>query len=221
MREPDRDAVVAAADRAAARAGHSGPPSRGRGRLSTLDQLPDEAGEDVVWAVAQLNARKLTQDEIRFEFNDRLAKKGIDEISRSAFNRSSMKLAAMSSRLNEARQLFEGLAPEFTAEKVDQNTLVLGEFIKLLVFELTQNDGNAIGPKGAMELAKAHLAVIQGQRISSDRRAMLETKFKAEAVKAIDRVAETKGLTTDVVTSMKAQIFGQALPASAGVPGGT
>lgn len=220
MRPPDPEAVKAAADRAEARTGRGGEPPRGRGRLSSIDQLPEEAEEDIVWAVGQLNSRKLSQEEIRFELNDRLARKGIDEISRSAFNRRAVKLYAMSKRLSEARHIFEGLAPQFTAEKVDQNTVVLGEFLKLLVFELAQNDGNALGPTGAMELARAHLAVIQGQKISSDRRAKLETEFKKKAEGAIERVAKTKGLSAEATAAMRAELFGipQAPPE---MPGGT
>lgn len=212
MRPPDPDSVKAAADRAEARAEGKAERRAGRGHLSSLDLLPEEAQEDVVWAVAQLNARKQTQAEILFEFNDRLAKKGIDGISRSAFNRASVRLAAMSARLNEARRIFEGLAPQFTPERVDENTIALGEFIKLLVFELAQSDGQEIGPKGAMELAKAHLAVIQGQKISADRRTTLETRFKAEAGKALEKAAAAKGLSADTVRTLRAELFGQVLP---------
>ena len=162
------DAVRSAADRAEARAEKRDRPT-GRGRLSSIDQLPEEAQEDVIWAVGELNRRQRTQADILFELNDRLGAKGVDPISKSAFNRSSMRLAAMSSRLNEARRIFEGLAPQFTPERVDENTIALGEFIKLLVFELAQNEGETLGTKGAMELARAHLAVIQGQKISTER----------------------------------------------------
>ena len=209
-RGPDPEAVRAAADRA-----ERGPGSRGphlRPQLSSIEQLPEEAEEDVVWAVGQLNARSATQADILFEFNDRLAAKGIDPISRSAFNRASLKLAAMSKRLAEARRIFEGIAPQFTPERVDENTVALGEFIKLVVFELTQSEGTAIGPKGAMELAKAHLAVIQGQKISADRRRALEADFKAEAGRAIEKVAAAKGLSSESVTALRAELFGQAMP---------
>lgn len=227
-RAPDPEAVRAAADRAEGRAAEGraadgraadGADRRlGRGRLSTLDQLPEDAQEDVVWAVTQLNARQRLQADILFELNDRLAAEGVDPISKSAFNRASMKLAAASSRVNEARRIFEGIAPQFTAERVDENTIVIGEFIKLLVFELAQSDGQEIGTKGAMELARAHLAVIQGQKISADRRRQLEEGFKAEAGKAIEKVAAAKGLSVDVQAEMRAALFGVAPAAAAARP---
>ena len=64
-----------------------------RGRLSSLDLSPEEGHDDIVWAMAQLNERKRSQEDIRFELNDRLAVKGIDAISKSAFNRRAVRIA--------------------------------------------------------------------------------------------------------------------------------
>lgn len=211
MRAPDPDSVRAAADRAE-RGAKRGPQTRPQ--LSAMEQLPEDAQEDVIWAVGELNNRSRTQADILFEFNDRLAAKGIDPISKSAFNRSSIRLAAMSKRLTEARKIFEGIAPQFTPERVDENTIALGEFIKLIVFELTQSEAVAIGPKGAMELAKAHLAVIQGQKISTERRAKLEADAKARFVKAaeaaVDQAAEAGKLVDpqDVLKRIREDVYG-------------
>ncbi len=206
---PPLHRVMDAADRAEARAARAKDPRpAGRGRLSSLDQLPEEAQDDVVWAVGELNKRDKTQAEILFALNDRLAAKGIDPISRSAFNRRAMKLAAMSNRLAEARHIFAGLAPQFTADKVDEHTIVVGEFLKLLVFELAQAEGGEIGTKGAMELARAHLAVIQGQKISAERRVKLEAAFKADAADAIEKVARARGVSREVTEDLRRELFG-------------
>ena len=184
----------------------------GRGRLSSLDLLPEEAQEAVTWARVELAKRDRTQAEILSDFNGRLVDKGIETVSKSAFNRASIKLAAMNTRLSEARAIFEGVAPQFTAEKVDEQTVVLGEFIKLLIFDLVQEDGASIGTKGAMELASAHLAVIRGQAVSADRRRKLEADFKAEAMKAVDKVADRKGLSDEMRRDLRAELFGVAPP---------
>lgn len=207
MTRPDPDSVRAAADRAEASARGDRRPHT-RPQLSSLEQLPEEAQDDVVWAVGELNARKRTQADILFEFNDRLDAKGIAPISRSAFNRASIKLSAMSTRLNEARRIFEGIAPQFTPERVDENTIALGEIIKLVVFELSQSEGAALGPKGAMELAKAHLAVIQGQKISADRRSKLEAEFRTKTEAAIDKVAEVTGLSAERAADLRRDLLG-------------
>lgn len=206
--EPPVHRVLDAADRAEARADGRDARRATRGRLSSMDMVPDDAQDDIVWAVGELNKRERTANEILFDLNDRLEAKGVDPISKSAFNRKSVKLAAMSSRLNEARHIFQGLAPQFTADKVDEHTLVLGEFIKLLIFELVQNDGTAIGSKGAMELARAHLAVIQGQKISSERRIKLEADFKAGAAEAIEKVTKARGVSAEVTAELRRELFG-------------
>lgn len=205
---PPLHRVIDAADRAEARADGRDERRETRGRLSSMDMVPEEAQDDIVWAVGELNKRERTADEIRFDLNDRLHAKGVGPISKSAFNRKSVKLAAMSNRLNEARHIFQGLAPQFTAEKVDEHTVVLGEFIKLLIFELVQAEGGKIGSKGAMELARAHLAVIQGQKLSSERRAKLEASFKAQASEAIDKVARTRGVSAEVTADLRRELFG-------------
>ena len=186
---PPPHRVMEAADRAEARSAGTGGEGarRGRGQLSSMDMVPEEGQEDIHWAISELNKRERTQKDILFDLNDRLTAKGIDPISSSAFNRKSVALAAMSNRLNDARHIFQGIAPQFTAEKVDQSTVVLGEFLKLLVLELVQADGGQIGTKGVMELARAHLAVIQGQKLSAERR----TKLEAEARDRLMKAAET------------------------------
>ena len=185
----------------------------GRGRLSSLDLLPEEAQEDVSWARVELAKDGRTQANILSEFNGRLVDKGIEPVSKSAFNRASVKLAAMNTRLREARAIFEGVAPQFTAEKVDEQTVVLGEFIKLLIFDLVQNDGASIGTKGAMELASAHLAVIRGQAVSADRRRRLEAEFVEKAGKAVDQVAKQRGLSDELRQDLRRDLFGVAPPA--------
>ncbi len=238
--------VMAAADRAEARAearadgGGSGHPPRppvgdvadadpperpekperreGRGRLSSMDLAAELAPEDITWALAELTERRRSAEDIRLEMNDRLAVHGIEPISRSAFNRKSLKLAKMTNRLNEARFIFKGVAPHLTPERVDENTVALGEFIKTLCLELSQEDASEIGTKGAMELARAQLAVIQAQKLSADRRTQLQREFAQGAAKAIDAVAKEKGLTGETVRGIKEKILGLKLPPAPGAP---
>ena len=79
--------------------------AEGRGRLSSIDLLPEEAQDDILWALGELNQRQRTQADILFELNDRLEAKGFEAISKSAFNRNSTKLAARSRRIAERQQI--------------------------------------------------------------------------------------------------------------------
>lgn len=178
----------------------------GRGRLSSLDLIPEEGRDDILWALDELNKRERTQSDILFELNDRLAVHGIEPISKSAFNRAAVRTAAAARRISEARAVFAGIADQFTPESIDDNSVVLGEVIKTLILELVDCPGQT--PKGAMELARAFLATIQGQKLSSDRRRKLEAELADKTAKAVDQVAARQGLSAETVDAIKSNILG-------------
>lgn len=157
-----------------------------RRRLSSIDLLPEEAADDIVWATQQLAGRERTQADILFELNDRLQAKGIDPISKSAFNRHSVNRAAAQRRMQEARAMFEGVSSQFNAADVDENTIILGEFIKTMIVELVGDGRGVKSPKDAMELARAFQATVSAQKISSDRRRQVEADLKGKVMKAAE-----------------------------------
>lgn len=154
----------------------------GRGRLSSLDLLPDEAQDDLIWALAELNQRRRTQADILFELNDRLEAKGLDTISRSAFSRKSVSLAKRANRLTERDHLYAGVQGRFTPEKVGRDDVILGEFVKGLIDEAVDRDD--MTTKQIMELARAYKDIISGQKISAENTA----KAKKEIGKVMDQV---------------------------------
>ena len=176
----------------------------GRGRLGSIDLLPEEAADDVTWAVQQLAARNRTQEDIRFEFNDRLEAKGIEGISASAFNRRAVKLAAAQNRLAESRAVFEGLAPQFTAENVDDSNIVLGELIKSMIQEVIAEDEQR-DTKNVMELARAYQSTIGAMKVSSERRAKLQAEMREKVAKATDAAAD--GIVAAAPGANKAEVL--------------
>lgn len=183
-----------------------------RSRLSSIDLLPEEARDDVIWAMEQLAARTRTQADILFEFNDRLEAKGLEPISSSAFNRKAVRLAAAQRRMQEARAMFQGLASQFTAADVDENTVILGEYIKTLIVELLDNPDTT--PKQASELARAFHAAVSAQKISSERRQKLEDEFRRRteaAVGALAKSGDTGGKPLDpeaVLKKIREDVYG-------------
>lgn len=183
-----------------------------RGQLSSLDLLPDEAQDDLVWAIGELNKRQRTQADILFEFNDRLAVKGIDQISRSAFNRASVRLASRASKIEERRKVYAAIADKLTPEEVAKNDLVLGEFIKTLIDELADEEG--INAKGAKDLALAYRAAVSGQKVSIDRLQAAEAAARAKILKAVDAVegaiaeAPEKLSGAEVLRRVREDIYG-------------
>lgn len=159
---------------------------QGRGRLSSLDLLPEEAQDDLVWALGELNQRQRTQADILFELNDRLEVKGIEPISRSAFNRRATRLARRTAQLEERRYVYAGIAERLTPEEVSKSDLVLGEFLKVLIDELL--DGSELTSKSAMELARAYKETVLAQRHSAAERRKAEEEAKKKIGKAIDQI---------------------------------
>lgn len=182
----------------------------GRGKLSSLELMPDEAGDDIRWALGELNKRQRTQADILFELNDRLAVIGLGPVSKSAFNRASMRLSDRARRIAERQQIYAGVAESLTPEAVAKNDLILGEFLKTLIDELLDSD--EVSPKGAMELSRAYRDVIHGQHQSARATAEAEAKLAKRTAAAIDAVAKVKGLTADTVTEIKSRILGVQKP---------
>lgn len=184
---------------------------KGRGRLSSLEQLPEEAQDDVIWAIGQLNERRRSQADILFELNDRLEVKGVGPVSRSAFNRRAMRLAKRSAQLEERRYIYAGIAEKLTPEEVSKADIVLGEFLKTLIDELL--DGEGLDSKNAMELAKAYKETVVAQRHSAEHRRKLEAEAQAKITKAVDAVAGeiAKTGTTDgaeVLRKIREDVYG-------------
>ena len=174
----------------------------GRGRLSSLDLVPEEAQDEIFWAMAQLNERRRTQSDILFELNDRLQAKGVDPISKSAFNRKAVRTAKAAARLAERRALFEGLAPQFTAERIDQGTVVLGELIKTMIAEAVEDDVASIGTKGVLELARAFQHSVAGQAISAEAKRRAVALAQKQVGAAVETVAKQKGISAEVRARM-------------------
>jgi len=181
---------------------------RGRGRLDSFDLMPEEGREDIAWAIQELNRREREAKVILEELNGRLADKGLPLISKSAFNRKSIRIASAANRVAESRAIFAGLADQFTPEHVDEANIVIGEMIKLLIMEHLDAGPEKIDTKGSMELARGYLAVIQGQKVSAARRSQLESEFKAKADKAIDAVSREAGLSAEQVAQIRRDVLG-------------
>ncbi len=189
----------------------------GRSRLTGIDLLPEECQPIVAWAASELQNRDRTQTEIYEEFVGKLQAldreyRGELEIkvpSFSAFNRYSIKLATMTRRLDETREIATAIAGKFDAQASDDLTLIAAEAIKTLIFELLTSKGESgIDPKGTMALANALRAAAQAQTVSTARRQKVEADFAEKAEKAVNSVTKSRGLTAETAQDILSQILG-------------
>lgn len=180
----------------------------GRGRLSTLDMLPDEAEPDIAWALDALNDRAMPQKAILDEFNARLADRGIGKVSKSAFNRWSIRKAIQFRRLNEVRTITGEIVRDLGAEGVDNVTIAVAESIKAAVYERLEGDND---PKALMALGRALNSAVAAQKSSADLRSKIEARTNAQleaAAEKVETVGREAGLSEDRIAQIRRDVLG-------------
>ena len=191
--------------------------NQGRGRLSGLQTLPPECDPILAWANDELRGDSRTQQEIYEEFFGRMQRLQAEyhgELefvipSKSAFNRYAIKLATLSRRIDQTREIANELAKSFDAGASDNLTVLAAEAVKTLVFELVTAGGEAgFDPKAAKAMADALRSATLAQNVSTARRHTIEKEYAAKASAAVDKVARAKGLTAETAEAIKSQILG-------------
>jgi hypothetical protein len=192
---------------------------KGRGRLSSIDTLPEWADEAKHNAFVALKERKLPQLEILDRFNAELRVAAIangvtevPEISSSAFNRKAMAVALLGRRLEETREIANVLAPKLDQAGDTSLTLLVAETIKTLISEMLSNAGELLPTGKTAEMllftSRALQHAEQAKRISAEGRRKIEDELKDKANKAIDTVAKAKGLSADTVQAFRTELLG-------------
>ena len=191
---------------------------RGRGRLSAINLLPEEASDVVVWASQQLAARERTQLDIYAEFRQRLiamqGEQGLafDIPAFSSFNRFSLRQAELGRRLEETRQISSSLAARLDGIGNEDLTVMTIEAIKTLIFEIVSASGEAgASPKEAMEMARAVQSLVAATRMSQAQRASFEKALEEKTDEAIDKaavVAREAGVSAEAIAQMRRDFLG-------------
>lgn len=190
-----------------------------RGRLSSLDTLPEWADEAKLWAFGELKARQRPQLEILEEFNAKLRaaawEQGISDapqISKSAFNRVSMRLAVLGRRLEETREIANVLAPKLDQAGDASVTLLVAESIKMLVHEMLSNAGDLSADGDTAEMlmltSRALKHAEEAKRISADGRRKIEAEFKEKTGKVIEKVGQEAGLSAERIAQLRRDFLG-------------
>jgi len=190
---------------------------KGRGQLSAIERLPSEADHIVAAAAQALQDRERTQLDIYEEFFNALntlkrEHRGELEFvipSFSAFNRYSLRLSAMTRRLEETREIASAIAGRFNAQASDELTLIASEAIKSLVYEVLMDRGRSgVEPKEAQQLASALFRAMQAQNVSTARRQKVEKEFADKVGETVDTVAKVAGLSSERAAEIRKQVLG-------------
>lgn len=180
----------------------------GRGRLSSIDLLPEEAESDIVWALECLRERTMPANAVLDEFNGRLADRGIAKVSKSAFSRWSIRKAIQFRRLDEVRAITSDVVVGLGTDGADQVTVAVAEMLKVAIYESLEGQ---LDPKSIMELSRALGSAVAAQKTSADHRRKLEEQVSAQVEKAADRAGEAAaeaGLSADRVAQIRRDVLG-------------
>ena len=195
----------------------------GRGRISSIDKLPAWCDPAVRDAFTSLKEAKLTQIEILDGLNGAIRAAAwqegitdpdkIPQISKSAFNRRSMRLAAMGRRLEETREIAAILTPRFEGDDGEQIALLLAQTIKSLTYEMLESAGElkADGETAEMLMFAARAAkhAEEAKRISADTKSKILKEFTAKAEQTVDAVGKAKGFSADTIAAFKTALGAQ------------
>lgn len=201
---------------------------RGRGRLSSIDLLPEEASDIVVWASRELAARERTQVDIFAEFKVKLialqGEQGLafDIPAFSSFNRFSIRQAVLARRLEETRKIASSLAERLDGLGNEDLTIMIIESLKVMIFQfLNDRDDGEIKPKEAMELARAAQSLLAASKMSTAQRQHVQEEIAAATDEAIEKattVAREAGVSADRIAQMRREFLGvRPAPTTGGV----
>ena len=184
-----------------------------RGRLSSIDLLPDEAAPCVSAAQAALGERKRSQEDIRAALNRCLAELGLPPISRSAFNRKALSIAAVGQQLTQAREVAAIMAEKMDNLPEGDVGLLLIEALKTMIYDVVMrealpDDGE---PSGLAMLSKAADAVMRLERArktNAETRRLALRDFADQASEVLERAGRETGLSAETVELLRNEVLG-------------
>jgi len=178
----------------------------GRGWLSSIDRLPDEADPEIIWAVEQLRERTMPQTAILAEFNARLADRGIGSVSKSSFSRWAVRKAIQLRRLDEVRRITSDIVTNLGTDGPDQVTIAIAEMVKVSAYELLEG---GVTTKGLQEVSRAVQSAVNAQKSSAEARRKLEEDVEqrmAKARAAIETVGKKAGVSAETLAEINRQL---------------
>ncbi|WP_158094096.1 phage protein Gp27 family protein [Erythrobacter tepidarius] len=182
----------------------------GRGHLSSIDMLPDEAEAAIVWANDCLRERKLPTAVIHAEFNEKLADLGLGPISKSAFGRYAVRKAIQFRRLDEIQRIGGELARTMEAKAPDEVTVAVAELVKVAAFEILEE--GEVSTAGLMQISRALQSAVAAQKTSAEYRERLEKEVQArlaEAAKEAGEIGKKKGVSPEALAAINRALMGQ------------
>lgn len=198
----------------------------GRGKLSTIEMLPEEADEAIAWANQALRDREMPQTEILRQFNAMLADHGIKGVSKGAFSRYSIRVAIEARKLEASRQMTDAILSRLAPGERSDSTIAATELLKFRILEMVTNEEEP-DPKllniASLALSRMSMTALRethGQRLDKadqreeskleeDRiRAEREQREKADTAATVEQIASEAGLSAERVAAIRKGVLG-------------
>lgn len=200
---------------------------RGRGRLSSIDMLPEAADEAIAWANAQLRERAMPQTEIMRQFNAMLADHGIPPVSVGAFSRWSIRIAIETRKIEASRQITSAVLSRLPKGERSDATIAAIELVKYRLVELiTSQEEVDLGLLKEASLTLMRLSSTEQRAAEGQRRAAKDERDQAdrdaekaeadrqketeETAATVERFASEAGLSADRVAAIRKGVLGLA-----------
>lgn len=186
---------------------------RGRGRLSSIQLLPDEAFPHVRQAIEQLKDHKRPQEAIREELNGHLLGLGLDPVSRSAFNRYSLRLAIQGEKLIKFREVAAIWGEKLKDAPKDDVSLLLNETMMVMIYDIItdhQVSDEAVSMKMMREAALALRSLALQKKATVESTIKQERELVEKVDAAVEVAVKAAGLSAETAEEIKAKILGIA-----------
>ncbi len=189
----------------------------GRGRLSSIDQLPEDIR---VGINAALRDRHLTQDQIREHFNRLLIAMGATPVSRSSLNRYSVQMEEKGALLREAREAANALVGGLGEQGGTDLGRAVTEMVKTLAFDLVikgqgrgeDGESEPIGVDTLNKVALIAQRIERASKISLDRELKIRDEAAKKALEAaadvIEKTARQRGMSKKDAQFWRTQVLG-------------
>mgnify|MGYP001765272339 CR=1 FL=1 len=186
--------------------------AQGRGHLSSIDLLPEEAWPHVRAALDALAKNRRTQEAIRDELNTHLLALGLTPVSKSSFNRRSLALAKIGADIARTREMAAVFAEKLNDMPEGDVGMLINEMVKTLLYDLTERasvENIEVSAKMAKDISLAVFRLEQAGSISTKRRREIEDRAKAKVTEAVKEVGKIKGISSDTQAEIIEKILGK------------
>lgn len=174
----------------------------GRGRPSSIDQLPEDIRIQIN---AALRERRLTQAQILDAINGLLEDRGEKPVSKSALGRYAVQVSEKGAMMREAREAANALVGGLGEQTGTDLGRAVTEMVKTVSFNLVMNGGD-LDVDTLNKVALIAQRIERASKISLEREQQLKNQAMKEAAEKMGDAAISKGIDEATIKSIRQEL---------------